>query len=145
METCIFTVKLNQVPLLRTKPLQFYHQEDKPSLRKSTTPRIKDYLSPWLDKMLSLKWKVLMKVMLKEVISFATISTIVKKLMNLKPTLTFFKFPKLKNSCLQDTNVSYICTLLLNKSKFSKLKLNGILKLKRTSLLHSWNQVKLEQ
>lgn len=144
-ETCIFTVKLNQVPLLRTKPLLFYHQEVKLSSRKSTTPRMKDYLSLWLDKTLSLKWKVLMKAMPKEVISFATISTIVKKLMNLKPPLTFFKFLKVKNSCHLDMNVSYICTLLQNKSKFSKWRLNGILKIKRTSLLPSWNQVKPEQ
>lgn len=136
-ETCIFTVKLNQVLLFRTKPLQFYHQGDKPSLKKSTMLRMKDCRSPWLDKMWSLKWKVLMKVMPKEVILFATILIIVKKLTNLKQPLMSFKFLKVKNSCHPDMNASYICTLLLNKFKFSKLKLNGILKLKRTSLLLS--------
>ena len=66
LETCIFTVKLNQVPLLKIKLSPSYLQEVKLSSRKSSMPKMKDFLSPWLEKMSSLKWKVSIKAMPKE-------------------------------------------------------------------------------
>lgn len=134
LETCIFTVKFNLEQLLKIKPSLFFHQEDKLLSKKFIMPRMRDFHSLWLDKMLNLKWKELMKTMPKEVISFATISITAKKLMNSRPQSTFLKSHKLKNWCLQVMNVFYICMPLLNKYKSSRLKQNMILKQRKISV-----------
>ncbi len=144
-ETCIFTVKLSQEPLLKIKPSQSYLPEVKLSSRKSLMLKTKDYLSPWQEKMLKSKWKELIKLMQREEISFATTSTIVRKLMNLRLQSTFYKFLKLKNWCPQAMSVYFICMLLLNKLRSSKWKQSMMLKLRKTLLQLSWNQDKQEQ
>lgn len=127
LETCTFMVRLNQAQSLKIKRLQFCQVELKQSSRKSSTPKMKDFLSPWLEKTSRLKWKVLMKVIPKEEISFATISITVNKPTNSRPLLTSLKFQRLKNWCHQDTNVFFTCTQLLNRSKSSRSKLNTTL------------------
>lgn len=49
-----------------------------------------------------------------------------------KATINVLEIPETKSLCLQATNVFYTCMLLLNKSKSSKLKQNGMLSTKRT-------------
>lgn len=90
-------VKSNLEQLLKIKLSLYCQAELKLLSNKSLMQRIKDYPLLWLDKTLKLESKVLNKMILKEVKSYATILTIVKKPINLKPPSMFFKFLKVKN------------------------------------------------
>lgn len=136
-EICSFMVNYRLELLLKIKLSLFFLQESNLLSNKSSMLKIKDFLSLWLDKMWRWKSKELKKDKSKEVISFATISIIVKKHLNSKLLLMFWNYPKTKKLSLLDMNVFFTCMQLLNKYKSSRFKLNTIQLLRKMYQPHS--------